>query len=41
MSPSGRHAARPRRQQRIELGLFGIALHPRFVTNGFVYLYWT
>jgi aldose sugar dehydrogenase len=24
-----------------ERGLLGIALHPRFATNGFVYLYWT
>jgi glucose/arabinose dehydrogenase len=24
-----------------ERGLLGIALHPHFVTNGFVYLYWT
>ena len=25
----------------VERGLLGIALHPRFATNGFVYLYWT
>src|SRR5258705_13800186 len=24
-----------------ERGLLGIALHPKFVQNGFVYLYWT